>query len=179
MWAKHSNYENAARIPLLVRVPGVTQSNQVCRALVETVDLFPTLCELAGISQPTGLDGKSFVTTLRHPQDAQTKPAVFHVYPRPVKGKELLGRAVRTERYRLVEWRAAGASADAAIMELYDYQVDPDETRNLAAEQPEIVSQLRALLAAQPEPKPQWHADKPNVPSASEETTGKDEPVEN
>ncbi len=158
MWAKHSNYEHAARIPLLVRAPGITSGGTATRALVESVDVFPTLCELAGLPQPSGLDGASFLSALKSPT-APTKEAVFHVYPRSPRGAgEILGRAVRTERYRLVEWKKPGASRDAAILELYDYQADPDETENLASEKPEIVAQLRGILARQPEAKPQWQA---------------------
>jgi len=160
MWAKHSNYEEAARIPLMVVAPGVTQPSSHSSALVETVDLYPTLCALAGIPAPDGLDGASLVAALRDPATAATKDAVFHVYPRSPKGMgQLLGRAVRTARYRLVEWKQAGALADTAILELYDYQTDPGETKNLADQQPQIVAQLRAILAQQPEAKPQFQGD--------------------
>lgn len=157
MWCKHTNYEQAARIPLLFCAPGVTPAGGRCRALAESVDIYPTLCELAGLPVPTGLDGASLVGALKQPATAKTKEAVFHVYPRSPKGMgELIGRAVRTERHRLVEWKKAGAPADTAILELYDYQEDPEETRNLAADQPEVVARLRALLARRPEAKPQW-----------------------
>jgi iduronate 2-sulfatase len=119
-------------------------------SLAETVDLYPTLCELAGLSVPPGLDGASVAAVLKDPA-SPTKTAVFHVYPRNWR----LGRAVRTERYRLVEWKRAGASAETAVYELYDYQADPAETKNIASEQPEVVAQLRAILAKQPEAKPQ------------------------
>ena len=62
------------------------------------------------------------------------------------------------ERHRLVEWKVAGAPPDAAILELYDYVADPEETKNLADEQPEIVARLRAILNRQPEAKPQYKA---------------------
>jgi iduronate 2-sulfatase len=62
-----------------------------------------------------------------------------------------MGRAIRTERYRLVEWKQPGASTDCAELELYDYEKDPLETKNLAAEQPETVQELRAILARHPE----------------------------
>jgi iduronate 2-sulfatase len=75
----------------------------------------------------------------------------MHVFPRG----ERLGRAIRTERYRLVEWKKPGAPADTAEFELYDYEKDPGETKNLAADQPEVVAQLRVLLAQHPEAKPQ------------------------
>ncbi len=69
-----------------------------------------------------------------------------------------MGRAVRTARYRLVEWKKIGAAAETAELELYDYEADPDETKNLAGERPEIVAQLRAILSKQPEAKPQVRA---------------------
>lgn len=64
-----------------------------------------------------------------------------------------MGRAVRTERHRLVEWKRPGAPAETAELELYDYEADPLETRNLAGEQPEVVKRLRTILARHPEAK--------------------------
>jgi iduronate 2-sulfatase len=147
MWCKHTNYEQAARIPLLVAMPGA--KGAVSAALVETVDLYPTLAALAGLPAPAGLDGKSFAPLLADPSAAH-RDHVIHVYPRQV-----LGRAIRTERYRLVEWKNPGADPASAIFELYDYQDDPGETRNLAADKPAVVKDLRALLATHPEAKPQ------------------------
>ena len=146
MWCKHSNYEQATHIPLIVSAPGVTKpGTRATHALVETVDIYPTLAELAGLPAPQvpqGIDGQSFMPTLRDPS-LGTKNYLFHVYPRG----ERIGRAVRTTRYRLVEWKVPGRAADTADLELYDYETDPLETKNLAAEQPEVVSRLRALLA--------------------------------
>ena len=153
MWCKHTNYEQAARIPLVVVAPGVAKAGFRSGALVETVDIYPTLCELAGLPVPQGLDGASFATALKS-LTAATKQAVFHVYPRGAR----MGRAVRTARYRLVEWKGIGEPADRAVLELYDYEADPDETRNLAAEKLEVVAQLRAILAQQPEAKAQVRA---------------------
>lgn len=150
MWCKHTNYEQAARIPLLICAPGLAKEGVKTGALAETVDLYPTLCELAGLPTPTGLDGASLVPALKNPA-AVTKEAVFHVYPRGPR----MGRAVRTARYRLVEWKPIGEPADEAVYELYDYEADPEETKNLAADLPDVVAQLRAHLARQPEAKPQ------------------------
>ncbi len=152
MWCKHTNYEQAARIPLIVVAPGVAQAGAKTGALAETVDIYPTLCELAGLPAPQGLDGASFAAALKNPT-ATTKDAIFHVYPR----SQMLGRAVRTARYRLVEWKKIGDPA-AAVLELYDYEADPEETKNLVGEKPEIVAQLRAILSKQPEAKPQVRA---------------------
>jgi iduronate 2-sulfatase len=149
MWCKHTNYEQAARIPVIVVVPGEIKRGASTAALIESVDIYPTLCKLAGLPVPNGLDGSSFADVLDHPS-AKTKDAIFHVYPR----SDMLGRAVRTERYRLVEWKKLGAPADTAELELYDYKSDPGETKNLAAEQPKVVAELRAILDSQPEAKP-------------------------
>ena len=154
IWCKHTNYEQAARIPLLVAAPGVKAGSR-SGSLVETVDIYPTLCELAGLPAPAGLDGRSFVPTLRDPA-APTKDHAIHVYPRNAPGKgPVLGRAIRTERHRLVEWKKIGAPASEADLELYDYEADPLERKNLAAAQPEVVAHLRAMLARHPEAKPQ------------------------
>jgi iduronate 2-sulfatase len=71
------------------------------------------------------------------------------MYP---KGK--IGRAIRTERYRMVEWKKPGAKADSAEYELYDYQKDPPETRNLRNELPEVLEKLKRTLASYPEAVP-------------------------
>jgi len=174
IWCKHTNYEQAARIPVLVAGPGV-KAGAKTTSLIETVDIYPTLAELAGLPAPTGLDGRSFAATLRDPA-APHRDHAIHVYPRsaPDKGA-VLGRAIRTERHRLVEWKKPGAAPDTAEFELYDYQTDPLETKNLAAEQPEVVAKLRALLAKHPEAKPQITAragDTP-VPNAPAKKAGK------
>ncbi|WP_414661727.1 sulfatase [Horticoccus sp. 23ND18S-11] len=157
-WCKHSNYEEATRIPLLVIDPRQGRPGTSSRALVETVDIYPTLAELAGFAAPNvpqQLDGRSFAAVIRNPSSA-TKDAVFQVYPRSRPGDgAILGRSVRTDRHRLVEWKKPGAAPATAELELYDYVADPLETRNLASEQPEVVGRMRAILATQPEAKPQ------------------------
>ena len=67
-----------------------------------------------------------------------------------------MGRAIRDARFRMVEWKKPGASADDAIIELYDYEADPLETANVAAQKPDVVKKMRAILAEQPEARPQW-----------------------
>ena len=150
MWSKHTNYEQAARIPLIVAGPGIVKGRAA--GLVESVDIYPTLAELAGLPAPALADGRSFAATL-HDTAAPTEEAVMHCFPRG----DRLGRALRTVQFRMVEWKAPGAAADSAIIELYDYENDPQETKNIAAEKPEIVAKLRAILATKyPEAKPQW-----------------------
>jgi iduronate 2-sulfatase len=149
IWTKHTNYEQANRIPILISAPGVTQPGSSTKQLAESVDIFPTLAELAGLPAPSGpqpIDGLSLVPVLKD-GTKRVRDHAFHAYP---KGK--LGRAIRTERYRLVEWRNAGDADDTAEYELYDYETDPLETRNLAAAPSGVVSELKAKLAAYSEP---------------------------
>src|SRR5690606_10351355 len=99
MWCKHSNYEQAARIPVIISAPGAPRG-ATTRAMFETVDIYPTLCELAGIAAPSGLDGRSQAAVVRDP-DTRVREFVTHVYPRNPR----LGRAIRDARYRFVEWK--------------------------------------------------------------------------
>jgi iduronate 2-sulfatase len=149
LWTKHTNYEQANRIPLIVAAPDVAAPGSATKQLAESVDIYPTLAELAGLPAPDGpqpIDGLSLVPVLRDPA-ARVRDHAYHTYP---KGK--LGRAIRTERYRLVEWNEMGRPPEAAELELYDYQADPLETKNVAREHPEIVDRLRAVLAKYPQP---------------------------
>ena len=150
MWTKHTNYEQANRIPLLAVVPGASRPRSVTKSFVETVDIFPTLAELAGLPPPTGpqpIDGRSFASLVRQPETAHRDHAT-HCFPRGAR----LGRAIRTERYRLVEWKRWEADDAAAEYELYDYESDPEETRNLASQQPDVVESLRRRLSEQRPP---------------------------
>ena len=148
-WTKHTNYEEANRIPLVIVAPGVTLPGSSTRQLTENVDVFPTLAELAGLPAPAGpqpIDGVSLVSVLRDPS-TRVRDHAYHAFP-----KAKLGRAIRTERYRLVEWRDVGDPPEAAELELYDYETDPHETRNVAAQHPQVVTRLRTMLAKHPEP---------------------------
>jgi len=147
-WTKHTNYEQANRIPLLIAAHGITDQGTVTQQLAESVDVYPTLAELAGLPKPTGpqpIDGRSMVPVLHDPQ-VRIRDHAFHAYP---KGK--MGRAIRTDRYRLVQWKQPGEPPENAEWELYDYQADPDETKNIAQQSPEIVARLQKILATYPE----------------------------
>jgi len=163
LWTKHTNYEQANRIPLIIAAPGVTKAGLSTKQLAESVDLFPTLADLAGLPAPIGpqpIDGLSLVPVLRDPE-ARVRDHAYHMFPRKV-----LGRAIRTERYRLVEWKRAGAQPEEAEVELYHYETDPQESRNIAVQQPAVVESLRKILAAYPTPIAQ--GQKPSKARAAE-----------
>lgn len=153
IWTKHVNYELANRIPLIFVAPGVTKPGSATSQLAETADIYPTLAELAGFKRPETqqkLDGESLVSVLQNPA-ARVRDYAYHCFPRGGR----MGRAIRTERYRLVEWKKPGAHPDTAEYELYDYQSGNVEMKNLATANPGLLDQLRSLLAREPEAVPQ------------------------
>ena len=150
LWCKHTNYEQSARNPLIIAAPGMRPG--VAAGLAATIDVYPTVCALAGLAPPAGLPGTSLVPILADPA-ARVQDAVFHVYPR----RGYLGRAVRTERWRHVAWCPTEPGDKPVLEELYDLEGDPGETVNLAGRpaQAEVLAGLRARLAALAPAKPQ------------------------
>lgn len=125
-WCKHTNFENDTHAPLICAAPGQKAPGRHTKALVEFVDIYPTLCELAGLPPPAHLEGTSFAPLLGEP-NRPWKSAAFSQYPR---GAGLMGYSMRTDRYRLTRWMSRDGR-EAAI-ELYDHQLDPQENVNLA-----------------------------------------------
>ncbi len=120
LWAKHSSFNLANQIPVIVRAPG-TQQGKVASGLVESVDIYPTLVELAGLVAPNHLQGDSFVPMLKDSK-AVVKTAVF---PRWKSGD-----SIRTDRYYYTEWRNEHGEVTARM--LYDHKLDPNEKVNVA-----------------------------------------------
>lgn len=185
IWGKATNYEIATRVPLMIWTPGMPPASrgQKTDALVELIDLYPTLCDLVGIEQPAHLEGQSMVPLLADPHRAW-KTAAFSQYPNPALREwaanplspgmretffgpliqeveariieqqkaawdrdlfeqRLMGYAMRTDRYRLVVWKdVTRPNAQPVFVELYDHHVDPQETRNMANQEPERVQRL-------------------------------------
>jgi iduronate 2-sulfatase len=197
VWGKATNYEIATRVPLIIWTPDMPAQNRgkTTDALVELIDMYPTLCDLAGIVLPGHLEGHSFAPLLEDPQRSW-KSAAFSQFPCPAlrewaanplspgmretyfgplieeveagiieqQGlrwdrdlfeRHLMGYTMKTDRYRLVLWKDyRDPGAEALFVELYDHQVDPAETRNIAAQEPELVAKLTARFDAG------WQKDK-------------------
>ena len=148
LWHKHTNFEQATRVPLFFSVPGQKTAGRSSAALTEYVDLFPTLTEVCGLPASPGMEGVSFTPLLGN-SDRPWKQAVFSQYPRQAPGiGPVMGYSMRTERYRLTLWltRDSGKEVDA---ELFDYEKDPSETENLAksAAHAKVAADLRAQFA--------------------------------
>ena len=141
-WCKQTNYELDTRVPLLLRVPGAQANGKSTNALVELIDLYPTLCELTDVPLPDHAEGKSLVPLLDKP-DQPWQPAAFSQFKRRDGGVPLMGYAMRTDRYRYVEWQDRRTGKVVAV-ELYDHEKDPGENVNVAerAEQKELVAKL-------------------------------------
>ena len=136
IWGKHCLYEHALRSPMMIRVPGMADAGQTCDAVVETVDVFPTLVELCQLSLPEGLDGVSLVPQIRDPGIRGDKPARGFWSGRR--------QTIRTDRWRLIVHPGRGGGQP--VVELFDYENDPLETRNQADEHPEVVQDLISQL---------------------------------
>lgn len=134
IWGKHSLFEESLRAPLIIRYSGIPQPGVGSPAIVESIDIFPTLCELAGIPTPAGLDGSSLRPILADP--TQTQDVAVSVFT----GAE----CIRTDRYRLIRHKADAANKSA--FELYDHRSADGETVNLADRQPDTVKELERLL---------------------------------
>jgi arylsulfatase A-like enzyme len=145
-FGKHTVFEVATHSPLIIVAPGM-KAGRRCDALVEYVDIFPTLCDLAGISEPGYLEGTSLKPLLENPQ-TPWKTAAFSQWPR---NKSTEGYSIRTDRYRYTEWRESGKTGEGAIKvrELYDHQADPGESTNIAVQFPETVQELSQHLHKQ------------------------------
>lgn len=136
-WCKHTNLEQATRIPLMFAGPGVPAGLSIIFP-VELVDVFPTLFELAGLGKPKQVQGESLVPLMddnpNSSVDQDFAVSQFH------RGKKIMGYSLRSNRYRYTEWRKfeepfreKGILQAYEIIgkELYDYGSDPLETENL------------------------------------------------
>ncbi|MFM2233368.1 MAG: hypothetical protein RJB31_2069 [Bacteroidota bacterium] len=148
LWCKHSNFEEATRAPLIISAPGIDPNST--QSLTEHVDVFPTLCDLAGLPIPSQLQGKSLKPVMLNPVLAVKKYSTSQ-YPRSGLDEEsgrtgfveanTMGYSIRDGQYRFTIWMKNGfrstrkyAEKDEIGMELYDYKADPLETKNVAGE---------------------------------------------
>jgi arylsulfatase A-like enzyme len=164
LWCKHTNFEEATRAPLIIAAPGFKPSKTSSQT--EHIDIFPTLCDLAGVNIPAILDGKSLVPIMKNPA-ASVKEYSVSQYPRSNATAEnerlgyadanAMGYSIRTKQYRYTMWMSNGFRSskpfDSKLIigtELYDYKKDPLETVNVANEKKyaAVSKQMNAKMMA-------------------------------
>ncbi len=128
LWMKQSLFEESARVPFMIRAPGMKGNGHTAPGLVEYVDIYPTLADLAGLTPPKNLQGVSLKPLLKNPTMKWDKPAFTQVYRSGVNAN-FSGHSVRTERWRYIEWDDGKQG-----VQLYDQTADPREFNNLAAD---------------------------------------------
>ena len=135
-WSKHVNYETSLHAPLMIKAPGFAGGTKV-NSLSEFIDLFPTLCDLAGLEKLSQLQGESLVEVMKNPK-AAGKKAVF--------SRMRSGDSVKTDRYRYTEWVNEENKRLAHM--LYDHQKDPDENVNVVdlLEYKDVVAELSGMI---------------------------------
>jgi iduronate 2-sulfatase len=148
LWCKHTNFEEATHAPLIIAAPGLVANKT--ESQTEHVDIFPTLCDLAGIAMPNFIDGKSLVPIMKNAK-ATVKEYSVSQYPRSNATAEnetgiksnvnAMGYSIRTKQYRYTIWMSNGFRSSQAFnkdliigTELYDYKNDPNETINVSTE---------------------------------------------
>lgn len=152
VWQKRTLFEQSARSPLIIHAPSSTLDNRgrgVCRRVVEFVDIYPTLLDLASIQGPSNLAGRSLRPLLKNPVANWNGNAITQIL-RPADDRlaqPVMGRSIRTERYRLTVWGDGSHG-----VELYDHATDPQEFDNLAINPDEraaaVINKLRPILDA-------------------------------
>ena len=144
-WTKHSNVENDTNAPLIICDPRATNKGAHSDALVEFVDIYPTLCDMAKLPKPAYLEGTSLTPLIKNP-NMPWKPAAFSQYPR----KALMGYTMRTEDYRFTIWFDNLDRSKVDAIEVYDQKADPQENENIATrpENAELVKRLKAQWMA-------------------------------
>ncbi|CAN0363553.1 unnamed protein product, partial [Ectocarpus sp. 4 AP-2014] len=130
VWGKHTLFEESLRSPLIVSSPDIQRPGEACDPIVETIDLFPTLCDLTGTPKPDFLPGDTLVPLLEDPTAITGGEAVSY------QGH---AATIRTDTHRLVLYKDGYA-------ELYDHTTPEGETHNLAKDEPHVVDELSKLL---------------------------------
>jgi arylsulfatase A-like enzyme len=132
VWGKHTLFEKALKSALIIKTPFVKEKGFRAVGIVESIDLYPTILDLCGIDPVKGIQGKSLMQQLESPT-AKGKEAAYSYFKN--------GITMRTNKYRLTKY----FRTEVPTIELYDLVNDPEETINIALNDPEIIEELMPL----------------------------------
>jgi len=133
LWCKHCNYDNAMRVPLIIKIPGKTNGEKTS-SLAELLDIYPTFCELAGLDLPEHLQGRSLIPIASDPGESVRE----HVFSRYVRGESVI-----TDQHVYTEF--LNRSMDSVVSNmLYDHFTDREENMNISSD-PEQLELIRSL----------------------------------
>jgi iduronate 2-sulfatase len=142
MWCKHTNYEIDARVPLIIKTPE-NQTGRIEQSFTELIDVYPTICNLAGIPTPDDCEGKDLSAWLKNANTAP-HPYAISQYKRSRKtGGDVIGYSVKNTGFRYTEW-INSETKKVVASELYNHNLDPDENTNVV-ENPEYKSNIEEL----------------------------------
>ena len=168
-WGKVTNYEEATRAPLVMLCPGIKQVACVTTP-VEFIDVYPTLCDVAGLPMPRHLEGKSLVPLIRGEAEEIHDAVISQMAPGAEAG--VMGWTLRTPRTRYIEWRKTKLDGEKPVftgkvveMELYDYETDSEERINLARQPDQALAlkEHQALFDRLLPHLPKRHHDNPQT----------------
>lgn len=134
-WCKHTNFEWDTNAPLFFSVPWLDK-NVSTNSLAEFVDIYPTLCDLAGLKKPPHLEGQSLLPILND-RNAEVNKVAISQYPRGKslgydRKNEIMGYSIRTPKYRYTRWQKYENPNEIIAVELYDHSVSKTAKENLA-----------------------------------------------
>jgi len=144
-WCKHTNFECDARVPLVIRHPGMPSAKGRTNALTELIDLYPTLCDLCSLDKPAHLQGESLVGVLENPKSSH-RDFAYSSYPhgRGQGKKGVTGHSIRTPDFCYTEWWEKGSDKVVDSV-LTNISKDPGETTAVEGEE-ELTKRLSRQL---------------------------------
>jgi len=150
IFGKHTSFEGALKSVLIIRTPAMKNQGRPTGALVQSIDIYPTLAGLCGLTPPADIDGTAFLDLLDNPDLAGPEYVLSYNMSYGPSFRNL-GRlhavTMRTRDYRYVQWQKDLGQGAVIFQELYDHRMDPDEEDNLAPKEPEVVKELSKRLA--------------------------------
>jgi iduronate 2-sulfatase len=136
IWGKHTCYDLATRVPLIIYDPSVQRDKQFCTKFVESVDIYPTLAELCGLPKPPRFDGESFAPLFEN-ANAEGFDASFNQYQSFQKSvvRNFMAYAIHTKDYNYIEWQDLKNNRKVVQRELYQVTNNRVEQKNISSDQ--------------------------------------------